>query len=310
MITSIAGKTKTRKKIKPQRLKLLLMALPFVVIVFLFNYVPLMGWGLSFFNYKPGYQLNNLEFVGFKYYGLIIEYWGDFANALINTLAMSILSLLAMPLPMIFAIMLNEIRSNPLKRFIQTTVTLPHFISWIIIYALSFAMFSHSGLVNRLLLQLGAIGEPANLLGNSSTAWAFMTALSIWKNLGWNSIIYLAAIAGIDASLYEAANIDGAGRLQSIWHITVPGVMSTFVVLLILNIGHLLSVGFEQYFVFNNPMMSRKLEVLDMYTYRLGIGTQDYSFATAVSVVRSVVSITLIYSANIFAKRIRGEAVI
>lgn len=298
-----------KKKLRPQRLKLTLMAIPFVIFIFAFQYVPLLGWGLSFFNYKPGYPLNNLEFVGLKYYRMILENWDDVSNALINTFVLSGLSLMMMPAPVIFAIMLSEIRSNPLKKLIQTTVTLPHFVSWIIVFSLSFAIFSHDGMLNKLLLSLGFIEKPTNLLGNYSVAWRFMTALSLWKGLGWSSIVYLAAIAGIEKSLYEAASIDGAGRFQSIWHITVPGIMPTFIVLLILNIGNLLSVGFQQYFVFNNPMLAGKLEVIDMYTYRIGIRTQDYSFAVAISVVRSIVSISLISFANLLAKRIRGEAI-
>lgn len=308
-VTYIEKINPPRKRLKRERLSLTLMAMPFVIFIFAFYYVPLLGWILSFFNYKPGYPLNNLQFVGLKYYRMIIENWDDVSNALINTFVLSTLSLMLMPIPVLFAILLNEVHSKKLKKFIQTTVTLPHFVSWVIVFSLSFAMFSNDGMLNKLLLNLGFIEKPTNLLGNYNVAWRFMTILSLWKGLGWNAIVYLAAMAGIEESLYEAASIDGAGRFRSILHITIPGVMPTFIVLLILNIGNLLSVGFQQYFVFNNPMLAGKLEVIDMYTYRIGIMTQDYSFATAVSVVRSIVSISLICFANIFAKRVRGEAI-
>ena len=137
-----------------------------------------------------------------------------------------------------------------------------------------------------------------------------MTLLGIWKELGWNSIIYLAAITGIDEEYYDAARVDGAGRFRCIWHITVPGLMPTFIVLLLLKVGNLLSVGFDQYLVFNNAMISSRLEVLDLYTYRIGIGTQDYSFAVAVGIVKSVVSLLMLFSVNALAKRVRGESII
>ena len=227
-----------------------------------------------------------------------------------NTLALSLMSIAVMVLPLIFAICLNEITNNRLKQIIQTVVTLPHFVSWVIVFAICFALFSSNGMLNTLLTSLGWTGEPVLLLGNASWAWPFMVALDIWKNMGWNSIVYLAAIAGIDSSLYEAVRIDGGGRFACAYYITLPSLMPTFVVLLIMNIGKLLSVGLEKYLMFSNPITSSKLEVLDMFTYRIGILTQDYSFAIAVSVLKSIVSIILITIANVIAKRVRGDSVI
>lgn len=300
---------KYRSPIKLQRLRMTLLALPFVVYVFLFRYVPLMGWALALFNYKPGLPFDRIPFVGLKYFSLIFMYWDDVLNALTNTFAMSILSLLVMPAPIIFAILLGELRSGSLKRLVQSTVTLPHFVSWVIVYALAFNIFSSEGLLNRILLDLKLSG-PTRFLANANTAWLFMTSLGLWKGLGWNSIVYLAAISGIDTTLYEAARVDGAGRFRCIWHITIPGIIPTFIVLLLLHVGNLLSVGFEQYLVFNNPMMAEKLEVLDMFVYRIGIGTQDFSFATAIGILKSAVSLTLLYAANSLARRVRGESII
>jgi putative aldouronate transport system permease protein len=310
MHNRIFSSRQTKNKFKPENLKLTLMALPFVIFIILFNYMPILGWLLALTNYRPGRSLDKLEFVGLKYFKLISYYWNDISNALINTLALSALSILAMVLPMIFAICLNEIRITKLKKITQTVVTLPHFVSWVIVYSLIFGIFSTNGLLNTILQQLGLITEPVQILANAGLAWIFMVLLGLWKELGWSSIIYIAAISGIDPELYEAAKADGAGRFARAIHITLPGLLPTFIVLLILKIGNLLSVGLQQYLMFSNPVTSSKLEVLDMFTYRIGILTQDYSFATAVSVLKSFVSILLITIANVLAKRVRGDTVL
>lgn len=297
-------------KIDPYRLKLTLFAAPFVIFVFLFAYVPLLGWSLAFFNYKPGLPFDKIQFVGFKYFELIGFYKDDILNSLTNTLAMSGLILLASPLPIIFSILLTELRSSKYRRALQTTVTLPNFISWIIVYSLCYGLLANDGLINEILLGSGLRETPLNILANADTAWFFMLGLGIWKSLGWNSIIYLAAISGINESLYEAARIDGAGRFRCILHITLPGVIPTFIVLLLLQVSNMLTVGFDQYLAFNNTIMASKLEVLDMYIYRIGIKTQDYSFATAVGIIKSAISLVLLFSINGLAKKVRGESII
>ncbi len=165
-----------------------------MVFVFLFSYVPLLGWGLAFFDYKPGLSLEKIKFVGLKYFKLMFFYKEDILNALLNTLVLSFLSLAASVLPIVFAILLTEMRHTGVRKAIQTVVTLPHFVSWIIVYALCFALFSSSGMVSQVMMSLGLIDKPLGLMTNASTAWAFMTLLGIWKELGWNSIIYLAAM--------------------------------------------------------------------------------------------------------------------
>ena len=303
-------RNQVKKKHKRKGWKLTALAMPFVVYIILFKYIPLFGWGLAFTNYRPGRSFAKLEFVGFKYFELIGYYWNDVQRALINTIALSLMSLSTMVLPLIFAICLNEIRNGKLKKIVQTLVTLPHFVSWVILYSLMFALFSTNGLVNTVLTTAQVIQEPTQLLANVDASWLFMTILDVWKNLGWSSIVYLAAIAGIDSSLYEAVRIDGGGRLACALHITLPGLMPTFVVLLIMSIGNLLSVGLEKYLLFANTVTMPKLEVLDMFTYRIGILTQDFPLATAVSVCKSIVSILLIVMANAIAKKVRGETVI
>ena len=290
--------------------KLTMMAMPFVVYVIAIRYIPLIGWALAFTNYRPGRSLQKLTFVGLKYFKLIGYYWSDIQNALINTLALSLLSLAVMILPLIFAICLNEIGNLRLKKIIQTSVTLPHFVSWIIVFAITFALFSSNGMINTVLMSLGLIEKPTQLLANVKLAWPFMIILDIWKELGWDSIIYLAAITGIDPTMYEAARVDGAGRFACARYITFPSLLPTFLVLFVMKIGHLLSVGLEKYLLFSNSVTSPRLEVLDMFVYRVGLMTHDYSFAIAVGIVKSIVSIVLIVFANILAKRIRGNTII
>lgn len=175
---------------------------------------------------------------------------------------------------------------------------------------LAFALFSTDGVVNNVLIGVGILQEPSNLLGNRDATWFLQTALNIWKTLGWNAIIYFAAIAGIDGELYDAASVDGAGRFQKILHITIPGITSTFFVLLLLQISNILALGIDQYLAFYNSMVADKITVLDLYVYRLGLVTQDYSYATAVGILKSVISIVLLFSANGLSKKIRGQSLI
>lgn len=298
-----------RHKIRKDRLIPMLMALPFFVLIFLMNYVPIIGWLLAFTNYRPGKAWEKVEFVGLKYFKLIGYYWEDIAQALRNTLVLSALSLLTMILPLIFALLLNEIRKKRFKKIVQSLVTLPHFVSWVIVYSLIFALFSTDGLINNLLADFGS-DTRVNVLMNSGFSWIFMTLLTIWKNLGWDSIIYLAALAGADMELYEAAYVDGAGRWACARYISLPSLMPTFFVLLILRIGNILSIGMEQYLLFQNPFTMETLEVLDTLVYRIGITTNDYPLGAAVSILKSIVSICLLSFANFFSKKVRGEGVL
>ncbi len=179
----------------------------------------------------------------------------------------------------------------------------------IIVYSLATIFFSSSGLINEILIYLGWIGQRANVLANPDATWLFQTAVGIWKALGWGAIIYLAAIAGIDQELYDAAKLDGAGRFRRILHVTVPGVMPTFFVLLLLNIAGLLSHGFEQHLVFYNTLVSERIETLDYYVYRMGIGTGEISYGTAVGITKSIVSIALLFSMNALSRKVRGHSV-
>ncbi len=299
-----------RFSFKKERLVLTLLAIPFIAFVVAFSYVPLFGWILAFINYKPGLKIWECEYSGLYYFKLIFQDWYKMASVLKNTLVMSFLGLICTPLPAVFAIFLSELPSVRFKKVVQTLTTIPNFISWVIIYALAYALFSTEGVVNQVLLNAGIIEKAGNVLGNSDITWVFQTALNVWKGLGWNAIIYFAAIAGIDSELYDAASVDGAGRFQRILHITVPGISSTFFVLLLLQVSNLLALGIDQYLAFYNSMVADKILVLDLHVYRLGLITQDYSYATAVGIFKSLISILLLFSVNGLSKRLRGESLV
>ena len=211
---------------------------------------------------------------------------------------------------MLLAIMFSEIKNKTFLRFAQTITTFPNFISWIIIYGVCFTVFSNNGVWAKIVYFLTGKKQMMGFLSNPDTAYAFHTLLEQWKGLGWSSIIYCAAIAGIDSSLYEAAQIDGANRIMQIWHITIPELMNTFLVLFLLSISSLLSRGFDHYFVFYNPMVADKLLVLDLWTYRLGISQGDYSFSIAAGIMRTMVSLILLFSMNAVSRKVRGNTIV
>lgn len=297
-------------RVRKEGLKLLLMALPFVAFVFAFSYVPLFGWIYAFFNYRPGITLDMSQFAGLKYFRLMASDGGNVLRVLRNTLVMGGLGILFAPLPAIFAIMITEVPSNHFKKLVQTATTLPNFVSWIIVYALAYALLSSGGMVNQILMSLHVVSEPTNVLGDEGAVWGVQTALGVWKSLGWNAIIYLAAISGIDSELYDAASVDGAGRFRKILHVTIPGLSSTFFVLLLLQVSSILSLGLDQYLVFYNSLVADKIEVIDYYVYHIGLLTNDYSYATAIGIVKTVVSIILLFSVNGLSKKVRGESIV
>ncbi|MFD0712835.1 ABC transporter permease subunit [Paenibacillus sp. GCM10027626] len=296
---------------KKRSFTLFLAALPFVIFVLMFSYVPLFGWIYSFFNYKPALRLDQMNFVGFDNFAKLYSDRHTVLQVMKNTLAMSFLNLLTAPLPMIGAILLNEIKNGKFRKFIQTATTLPNFISWIVVFSLSYAMFSTSGgFVYTIMKQLGLEIPVIGLMGNADWAWIFQLLLGIWKTLGWSMIIYIAAIAGIDGELYEAARIDGANRFRLAVHITLPNLAPTFFVLLLLQISNLLNNGFDQYFVFYNSLVSEKLNVLDYYVYSAAFRTNDYSYATVLGMLKSIISLILLFSVNRLSKKLRGQSLV
>lgn len=300
---------KQTKKPMANGLKLLLLAVPFIIFIAAFSYVPLFGWIYAFFDYKPGIPLSQTEFVGFKYFVQIFKDGGELFRVMRNTLVMSGLGLLTSVFPAAFAILLNEIRSTRFRKLVQTTTTLPNFISWIIVYGLAFAIFSNDGMLSNFRAMLG-MESTMSIMSNNDMVWIFQTLLGVWKGLGWGAIIYIATIAGIDPELFDAADIDGANRFQKIMNVTVPGMYSTFFVLLLLSISNVLNNGFDQYFAFFNPLVADRIEVLDYYVYKIGILTNDYPLSTALGMTKCLIGITLLFSANFLSKRVRGESIV
>ena len=299
--------------IKQRGFKLFLMISPFIVLVFLLSYLPLYGWVYSFFNYKPGRPLSMKQFVGFGYFISIFKdkyIFQDFFRVMRNTFAMSLLGIASSILPMLFALLLNEIQISPVRRLIQTMTTLPNFISWVLVYAVAYAMFSvGDGFVNRFLISAGFIESGINFLASRRHVWLTMIGYGLWKSLGWSAIMYFAAMSGIDAEQYEAAKADGAGRFRVMLHITLPGLLPTYFVLLILSIANFINLGMEQYFLFQNAMNKEFIEVLDLFVYNQGMIGTNYGLSTAISMMKSFVSIALLYTANGISKVFRGESI-
>jgi putative aldouronate transport system permease protein len=290
--------------------KLFLLSVPLVLFVAAFSYAPLFGWVYAFFNYKPGTPLSAAQFVGLRYFLRVFSEWGELLRVLRNSLAMSFLGLLGSPLPILFALLLNELRWRGLRKAAQTVTTLPNFISWIIVYSIAFALFSTDGLANALRLRLGLEPAARSILGDPSRTWIFQWALGTWKSLGWSAIIYLAAIASIDEELFDAARIDGAGRAQTILHVTLPGIVPTYFVMLLLQISNLLNNGFDQYFVFSNPLVAERIEVLDYYVYKIAILTGDYPLSIALGMYKTLIGVILLFGANAVSRRVRGRSIV
>ncbi len=300
-----------RKKLRS--LKEFLYIVPFLILVAVFSYYPLYGWVYAFFDYKPPFPLSMDQFVGFKWFksmlgnSVKVE---QLIKVMRNTFAISGLSLLFSWFPMIFAVFLNEIKFKPFKKFVQTATTLPNFISWVLVYSIAYCVLNSNGVVNSVLTGLGIIDRPELFLQSSSHVWLKMWLWLTWKNAGWAAIMYIAAISGIDEQMNEAAKVDGASRLQVIWHITIPSILPTYFVLVMLNLANFLSNGMEQFFVFQNAFNKEYIQVLDLYVYNLALGGGGYSLSTAISILKSVVSILLLGVTNRVSKLVRGEGFI
>lgn len=292
-------------------MKLFLMILPFLVLVLLFSYYPLYGWVYAFYDYRPPRPFSDAEFVGLKWFKSLVDHPTKIAQlwqVLKNTFAMSAITLSTSWLPMIFAVFMNELKCVPFRKFVQTVTTLPNFISWVLVYSIAFSLFNSTGMANTLLMNLGLIEEPIMFLQSSEHVWLTQWLWLTWKNLGWAAIMYIAAISGIDEELFEAARIDGATRMQCIRYITIPSLLPTFFILLMINIGNFLNNGMEQYYVFQNAFNKEHIQVLDLYVYNMAMGTGGYSVSVAISMLKSVVSVVLVFFANTFSKLTRGES--
>ena len=301
---------KARRPWTKRELQLFLLALVFALFVVAFCYVPLLGWSIAFVNYNPGKSLFQQKFVGLANFKLLWSSKQDLGMAVRNTLALSGLSLLTMPVPLIFAILLSELPFKRLSKLTQTISALPYFISHVLLYAVCFSLFSPTdGAVNVILRLFYGPDYTSNLLAQPDVAWRMQTFICLYKGMGYSAIMYLSAMSGIDQELYDAASVDGAGRLAKILHVTIPGIMPTFIVLLVLNIAGMLSgAGFDQYYVFQNPMVLNKLEVLDTYIYKIGLRQNNFGFATAAGMLKSLISVMLLMLANRISKLVRGSS--
>lgn len=284
------------------------LALPGLLYFLIFKYVPMLWLVIAFQDYSPYLGLWNSPWVGFKHFARFFSN-PDFFLLLRNTLAINILSILFFfPLPIVLSLMLNEVRFSALKRIVQTIVYLPHFLSWVIVAGLSFLLLSQTyGIVNLLLANLGL--PKFDFLTNPDAFWFLLVGQTVWKNAGWGTIIFLAAIASADPQLYEASRIDGAGRFRQMWHITLPAIRNVIVILLILRIGDMMDVGFEQVFLMMNGAVSEVAEVFDTYVYRLGISQGQFSFSSAVGLFKSIVGLILVAAANRLSRKFGEEGV-
>ncbi len=295
------------------RFKLFLMFLPFLLLAFVFCYLPLWGWRYAFFDYRAGDSLTSENFVGFKWFTYLFENEAtrrDIVRVLRNTLAMSGLGIATSWLPLAFAIFLTEIKSTKFKRFVQTFTTIPNFISWILVYTIALAIFSTDGFINTFAQSMGWIESGTNYMMGDNHTWLKMLAWGTWKGVGWGAIIYIAGIAGIDKQLYEAATVDGAGRFQRIWNVTIPGLMPTYMVMLLLSVAGMLSNGLDQYLVFSNASNTSSMEVLDLYVYNLGIAGGSIPLSTVIGMTKSIVSVILLFLANSISKLTRGNSIV
>jgi len=289
-----------------------LLAVPIIVYIILFSYLPMWGLGYAFVKFRLGKPMLESTFVGLDNFKVLFEnpiIRKNVFQSVINTLGMAGLYYLLFPLPMIFAIMLSELKCAPFKKVVQTVSTLPHFVSWVVIFALVNALFSSTGLINTLLMDWGLIEKPLNVLMTDEGVWVKQTILQQWQGLGWASIVYFSAIAGIDQEQYEAAAIDGAGRWARIRYITIPHLMPTFMVLLIMGIGRLLQTGVDQYLIFENAFNTDYITTLDLYVYHLGIGSGMVSYGVATGMLQSVIALILFFSANYISKKVRGSGI-
>lgn len=304
---------KGKKKSNIYGKKLFLYIVPFLLLSFAFSYFPLHGWAYAFFDYKPPLKLSQCDFVGLKWFQMLFSnpmQVKQLLKVMMNTFAMSGLTLATSVLPVIFAIFLSEIKCKWFRNVVQTLTTLPNFISWVMVFSVAFSLFSNTGMVNSFLMNLGVITTPVKFLDSDSHTWLAMLLWNIWKGLGWGSIMYLAAIAGVDQELYEAARVDGANRFKLMRHITLPALLPTFFVLLMLSIANFLNNGLDQYYVFQNSFNKEHIQVLDLYVYNVGMTGQSPSMATAIGMLKSIVSVTLLVLVNFVSKKTRGESII
>ena len=318
-MTSIARKAQT--ELKPVRKRgffptlgsqwqLVVMSVPMFLYVLFFNYFPMYFWVTAFQDFKPGLGVLKSPFVGLQNFEWLFGR-ADFINSIRNTLAMSVINLVFGTVSaVLLAVLLNEVRNRKFKRTVQTVTYLPHFLSMVIVVGMAQNIFASNGSINDALKSIGLVKEPVWFLGEGKYFWWLVGVINVWKEVGWGTIIYISAMTAIDPCLYEAAAIDGAGRFQRILHVTLPGIKSTFVILLIMNIGHLMEAGFEIQYLLGNSVVIDWSETIDIFVLKYGISKQQYGVATAAGMFKSIVAIILLLAANFTAKKLDEDTLI
>ncbi len=307
LIVEKKRKTRFWEKILQQKY-LYLMILPGLIYFLLFKYVPMWGIVIAFQDYQPFLGITGSEWVGFKHFERLFTE-PTFFMLLKNTLILFFLNLVVFfPIPIILALLLNEVRVALFKKFVQTLIYIPHFMSWVIVVSLSFVLLTvDGGLINEIIAYFG--GEKINFLLNESWFRPMYILQVIWREAGWSTIIYLAAITAVDPQLYEAAKMDGANRLRRMWHVTLPAIRSVIVVLLILKIGDTLELGFEHVYLLLNATNREVAEIFDTYVYTAGLKQGQFSYSTAVGLFKAAVGLILVVFANRMAKKFGEEGI-
>ncbi|MBP1996081.1 ABC transporter permease subunit [Paenibacillus eucommiae] len=288
-----------------------LMMAPAFITVFIFSYVPLFGWVIAFKDYTAAKSIWKSRWIGLDNFKLFFSMTGDYVYTIKNTLVMNFGVLFAtLFLSFVFAILLNELRSRVFNNTIQITAMFPFFISWGITYSLIYAFFAPvSGGVNQALVGAGIIEQGINVLGDEKYSWILIILSSTWKTLGYNAILFVAAIAGIEREQFESAEIDGAGRFVKIWYILIPHLIPTVVVILILNSGHVFNSDLGQLIMFTNSTNWSTMEVLDMYIYKSGMQKGDFAYATAVGIIKTIISLAMVFAVNYICKKLSDKSI-
>jgi putative aldouronate transport system permease protein len=272
--------------------------------------MPMYGILMAFVNYIPGNTILQSDWVGLTHFKMFFDS-PDFPLVLRNTLAISGLSILfGFPAPIVLAILLNELKNKRFKKTIQTISYLPHFISWVVVASILFALLGNEGILNDVLMRLDIIDQPISYLGEGKYFWGIITSANLWKDVGWSTIIYLSAMAGVDSEMYDAGKVDGLNRFGLIWHITLPSIRSTIVLLWILGIGGILNAGFEQQLLIGNAQTREYYEVIDTYAYKYGIELGNYSYGAAIGLLKAIIGVTLVFGANRFSKKVLDTSII
>lgn len=298
---------KLGKQIIAQK-QLQVMALLGVLWMIIFNYIPMYGLIISFKEYSVIRTITEAPWVGLAHFK---EFIADDAFWIVikNTLGISFIKLIiGFPLPIIFALLMNELTSMKFKKAVQTITYLPHFLSWVVLGGILTTWLADIGIINDILIGLGLSNERLNFLAEPDYFWGIVIISDLWKELGWSAIIYLAAIAGVSPELYEAATIDGANKFQKMWHVTVPAIRPTITILFILAVGGVLNTNFDQILVLRNALNESASNVIDIYVYQVGIQNARYSYATAVGLLKSIIAFILLLSANKITKKLDGTS--